>query len=477
VLARWPIEAMQPGDVFITNHPWLCAGHLPDICIITPVFRHGRVVAFCASVAHANDIGGTRDERLPREVYEEGVLIPLSKLYDRGQLNQGLLDVFAANVRFPEEAVGDVEAEVTANEVGAERLLALMDEYGLDDLSALAAEIEGRSERAMRAAIAAIPDGVYRGRSISDGAEEPLVIQAAVDIRGDELYVDYTGSSAQVGRGGTNSPLIYTISHTCYALKCALLPGTPNNEGCYRMIHVSAPEGSILNARYPASCNSRTRTGWHIGPALFDALQQALPENVIAGCGLLQSSRVYCRGADGQGAIVSYFAAGGQGAGWHHDGRPGYIYPSTAAGMAAEIWELRSPTLSVEKRILPDTGGAGRRRGGPGQRIALRRLPGWEGQVGVHFYPDRARYPAPGLLGGQPGAPARVQLNGQTLSPDDPVYREGYLALRDGDLFTFDLPGGGGVGDPRQREPERVRADLERGWVTPEAARTVYGVE
>ena len=265
LLERYPAATLKPGDVLVTNDPWLCAGHLFDIAVVTPCFRDGVLVGLLGTVGHVSDIGGTKDSLRAREIYEEGFQIPPMKLYDAGQPNESLLRLLAENVRNSHQVLGDLHSFVAANALGAERLLAFMAEYGMHDLRALAAVVQGRSEAAMRAAIRALPDGVYTATISNNPLGTPLHYPVKLTIEGDTIAVDFAGAPPQLPQGGLNSTMNYTAAHATYPLKCMLTPGVRGNAGCYRPMSVTAPEGSILNPRRPASVNIRTRTGWYIG--------------------------------------------------------------------------------------------------------------------------------------------------------------------------------------------------------------------
>ena len=476
VLDRHPRQTMQPGDVFITNDPWVSAGHLPDLCVVTPVFRSGQVIAFCATIAHANDIGGTNDDRRPRSVYEEGLQIPILKLYDRGARNETLYAMLRANVRGADEVLGDLEALVAANAVGARRVGQLLDEYGLTDVAELSQAIQARTEQAMRAAIAQVPDGEYRAAVQFDAMERPLTIAVTVRVAGSDMAVDYAGSDPEVRRGGINATLAYTQAQTFYSLMCALTPHLPNNEGSLRPLTIAAPAGCILNCRYPAPVNLRLRSGWHLNTALYAALAAALPGRVMAGSGLLAAMQARGQRPDGGSFNVPFFAGGGQGASQGRDGRAGYIYPSTAAGMSVEIFESRVPLLIRAKRLLADSGGAGQWCGGPGQQVEITPLPGWPEPIEILMAPDRMVCPAPGLQGGRPGGLSRVLVNGEPPAPGSTFYEAGYVTLEsDQEVLTWDFAGGGGWGEPRAREPAAVERDLARGLITSTAAQRLYG--
>jgi len=245
ILARFPVETLQPGDILITNDPWICAGHLFDVAIVTPVFRDGKVVAIIGTIGHVADIGGTKDSLNAREIYEEGFQIPPMKLYRAGVLNEDLVTLLAENVRKSEQVVGDIHAMVSANASGARRLLDFMAEYGLEDLEALATVIQNRAEAAMREAIRRVPDGVYTSEIWSDGMGTPARIPIEVVVKGDAIAVDFAGAPPQALRGGSNCTFGYTAAHTTYPLKCILSPALPANAGSYRPFTVTAPEGSM----------------------------------------------------------------------------------------------------------------------------------------------------------------------------------------------------------------------------------------
>jgi 5-oxoprolinase (ATP-hydrolysing)/N-methylhydantoinase A len=286
LLAKYPPETLVPGDVLVTNDPWLCAGHLFDIAVLTPVFREGRLVGLVGTVGHVSDIGGTKDSLKAREIFEEGIQIPPMKLFRAGVANEDLFTLLAENVRNPAQVLGDVHSFVAANAVGAERLTAFMTEYGIHDLEALAAVLQGRSEKAMREAIAAIPDGIYTSEVWNNPLGTPLRYPVKLTVNGDTIEVDFEGAPPQLPQGGLNCTLNYSASHATYPLKCMLTPNVRGNAGCYRAFTVKAPEGSALNCDKPMAVNLRTRTGWYIAPNIFTALAKAAPGRVQAATGL-----------------------------------------------------------------------------------------------------------------------------------------------------------------------------------------------
>jgi 5-oxoprolinase (ATP-hydrolysing) len=470
LLAAFPRDTLQPGDVLVTNDPWICAGHLYDLAAVTPVFRGGELVGLVGSIAHCSDIGGTRDSMSAREVYDEGIQIPPLKLYRRGEVNRDLVEVIRANVRMGEMVLGDIQAQVSSNQVGADRLVAFMDEYGLDSLTPLAHVVQERAERAMREAIRALPEGVYRSEVTFDGLGEPLTLPCAITVRGDEMTVDWTGAPSQLPRGGINCTYHYTAAHTTYALKSILTPEIPSNAGCFRPLHVTAPEGTILNCRHPASVNQRTQTGWYCGPAVFKALAPVLPGRVQAFTGLPMGMGAY--GVDAGGHVYNdhLFQGGGQGASAHGDGQSSLLYPTSAANVSVEMFESRTPLVVECKELIPDSGGPGRHRGGLGQRVRIRKLvdDGFPALLDLH--PIGMLVAPPGLDGGDAGGRARAYVT------DGKLVMEGGATIslaelrHPGQRATIEIAGGSGYGNPSERPLERVQADLDEGYVSPEGA-------
>jgi len=476
LLARFPADTLVPGDMLITNDPWLCAGHLFDIAVVSPVFRDGRVVALVGTVGHVADIGGTRDSLRAREIFDEGLQIPPMKLARAGVDNADLFTIIAENVRNPAQVVGDIQAFMSANRIGAQRLLAFMDEYGLADLTALAGIVQDRAEQAMRAAIRALPDGAYTSSVSLSPVDKKLTLPLRLTVAGDTIELDFAGAPAQLAQGGVNSTMNYTAAHATYPLKCMLTPDVRGNAGCYRPFRVLAPEGSILNCTRPAAVAARTRTGWYLAPAVFSALAAAAPGAVQSPTGLPVAVNVSGRDAAGTFCADHLFMGGGQGASTHGDGKSGLLYPTSAANTAIEVFEARVPVLVLEKTFLPDSGGAGQTRGGLGQRVRFRKLHDDGLPTLAALFPEGAKAVLPGLAGGQPGARAFAGLR----APDGTLLRD----CGAGELVTLThadevaeivFAGGAGYGDPRRRAAREVAEDLQDGRITEAVARETYG--
>ncbi len=471
-----PEETFQPGDIFITNDPWALAGHLNDICVFSPIFYAEKLVAFTACVLHHSDIGG-RVASDNHEVYEEGLFIPLVKLYEGGALNQPVMDLIRWNVRTPENVIGDIRSQIAANHVCAEKVQGMLAEYGLESLDVLADEIIYRSEASLRAEIAKVPDGVYRGSGRIEQMEgrEDVIIQAAVEVAGSDITVDLAGSSPQVEWGG-NVVYNFTFAYVHMAIKSIFDPEIPNNDGSVSPIRLLAPEGSVVNCRFPAAVAARMQVGHFLTEIIYRALAGALPERVIAGSGGTPATMnvFYGRRHDGQSWHSVLIRGGGMGAGSVRDGAQCYIFPANGANTPVEIFESDTPLIIAERALLADSGGPGRMRGGMGRRVVFI-VPDDEGAplppVNLGIQSGRFRLPPEGLFGGLPGARAQFLVNGK---PGDPY---GLTRLFPGDVVTIDAAGGGGYGEPREREWQALVNDILEGRVSRKRARRDYGVE
>jgi N-methylhydantoinase B len=439
MLRRFPPDRLRPGDVLITNDPWLATGHLPDITVAVPLFRSGALIGFAASVAHSPDIGGRLRGPDSRQVYEEGLQLPIMKLYEGGRLNALLMEIIRQNVRVPDQVVGDLMAQVVSNELTSRRLGELLAEYDLENLTDLAEQINHQSEAAMRSAIESIPDGTYHGQVRPDGDEEPLLINMALTVSGDSIHVDYSGTSSQVDNA-LNTVLNYTFAYTAYPIKCLTSPGIPNNDGSFRPITVDAPEGSLLNPRYPAAVGGRALIGHFLSAAVFSALADVLPERVQAPSG----SPLWCLTMtgehDGEGYAGVYFLNGGQGASANQDGISCLSFPSNVSNTPIELMEQRTPIRVERKALREGSGGAGRHSGGKGQDLDVRLIA--DGPATVSFLADRLRHPADGILGGESGAKGAVTLD------DEPINPKRQIRIQPGSRLRLSTPGGGGYGEP-----------------------------
>jgi N-methylhydantoinase B len=499
-LREYPAKTLEPGDVLITNDPWQTAGQINDMTVLTPVFKNQRVVGYFASTCHAPDIGGKIYSAEAREVYEEGLRIPITKLFSRDEPNHELFRLLRANVRTPDETIGDLYAQTSSNAVGARELLHFMDDFGLETIDPLADEIISRSERAMRQAIRRLPNGRYENEAWSDGFDEPIQIKVTVTIDDEDIFIDFAGSSRQ-SPWGINVVLNYTHAYASFAMKAAITPEIPHNEGSFRPVHVTAPAGSILNCVEPAAVASRHVIGHFLPGVIFGALAQAMPSQLIA-CGSDPIWISVWRGnwpTSHKPFTFSLFQCGGTGARAVKDGLNTTGFPSGVAGVPAEVVENSTPLIQYRRELRTDSGGAGTYRGGLGQwtEIGYRFQPhAVEGEAtspqsaisenqatgenqhsqvemrwAVSTMIDRIHFPATGLLGGKSGAPGEFIVNDNTRPQPKALF-----TLAPESRVQLNPPGGGGYGDPFKRPIAMVLHDVVNGYVSLEAAERDYGV-
>lgn len=473
-LAAFPAATLRPGDVLVTNDPWKTSGHLHDITVVTPAFLGERLVGFFGNICHVADIGGRPFSADGHSRFEEGLFIPPLKLYRAGEPNEDLLAFVRANVRAPEQVVGELHAMTAANDVGVDRLRQSMADFGLESIAAVAEAIIGRTEAATRAAIAALPDGTYTHSAVCDGYEAPVTLAVTLTIDGDQLRADYTGTSPASPRG-INVVLNYTRAYTTYALTCLLTPTVPNNEGAFRPVAVTAPEGCILNCRPPAPVSARHILGHFLPGLIFGALAPVVPDRIMAeGSANLWNVQLNGYERDGAPFTLLWFNAGGTGARPGLDGLSSTAFPSGVSGTAVEIIESRAPIVVRRRQLRPDSGGPGRQRGGLGHWLVL------QGARTDHPYTlspffDRLEYPARGLAGGAAGGGGAYCLRYPDGTEERPLPKA-TVAVDPATEVWIGLPGGGGYGDPRARPPAAVLADVQAGLVSPDRATEDYGV-
>jgi N-methylhydantoinase B len=472
---KLPASSYKPDDVFITNDPWALAGHLNDVCVMSPIFYKGKIVAFTACVFHHSDIGG-RVSSDNHEVFEEGLFIPLVKLYDAGVLNESVLDMIRWNVRTPEEVIGDIRSQIAANHVCAEKIVQMLQDNDLDNLDDLADEVIGRTEKSMRESIGKIPDGIYRAEGKVEQMEgrADIVIKAAIEVKGSDIIVDLDGSSPQVDWGG-NVVYNFTYAYVHMAVKSMFDPYIPNNDGCARPITLKIPEGTVVNCKFPAAVAARMQIGHFMTEIIYRALSKAVPNQVIAASGGTPATMnvFYGRRKDGKPWHSVIIRGGGMGASASTDGHYVSIFPANGANTPVEIFESDTPLIVEKRELLTDSGGAGKMKGGLGRRVVFR-IPDDEyapmPPVNLGIQSGRYRYPPEGLFGGKRGAKAQFLVRGQ---PGNPF---GLTRMKPGDVIIMDAAGGGGFGDPLDRDPEMVQEDVIQGYVSMEKAREDYGV-
>ncbi len=475
VIQSTPLDEYQTGDVIIVNDPWLLAGHLNDVCVLSPIFYKDKPVAFTACVFHHSDIGG-RVSSDNREVYEEGIFIPPIKLYDAGILNEDLLKMIRWNVRTPEEVTGDIRSQVAANHVCGQKIIEMLRDEGLDSLEDLADEIIDRTEQSMRQSIAKIPDGVYPYEGVIEGAgqRQDIKICLTVTVKGSDILVDFANTSPQVN-WGVNVVYNFTYAYVFMAIKSAFDPELPINEGAIRPLTMTAPEQSVVNCAFPAAVAARMQVGHFMTEMVFRALSEAVPKQIIADSGgtPAQTNIFYGKRHDDKPFHTMIIRGGGLGASHAKDGHHCAIFPANGANTPVEILESDTPLLVVARGLVSDSGGPGKMRGGLGRKMILRvpddakaPLP----PVAIAVQAGRYRYPPGGLFEGLPSTKARFLKNGQPADPS------GLTLCEPGDTIAFYSAGGGGFGNPFEREIAAVEQDVLDEYVTPDKAKQDYGV-
>ena len=459
-------------DVYITNDPWMGTGHLHDITVVSPSFRAGQLIGFFACTAHVVDIGGRGFGPDASEVYEEGLLIPIMKFATRSEVSKDLIGMVRANVREPVQVVGDMYSLAACNAAGDRRLHTMMTEFAIVDLVGLSDFIIDTSRAATHAAIAGVPDGSYANQMTVDGYDAPVLMAITLDVAGDRIKADFAGTSG-MSTFGVNVPEVYTRAYACYGLKCAIAPEVPNNTGSLEPFEITAPDGCILAARRPAPVSVRHVLGHFIPDVVFGALHQAMPATVPAeGSSALWNVQISGRPCDPDSGLPSAevltFNSGGTGARPNFDGLSATAFPSGVSTMSVEATEHVGPVTIWRKELRSGSGGAGTTRGGFGQIIEIEPRAGYDFYFNAMF--DRVDHPARGREGGGAGEAGRVALADGTK-----LRSKGRQLIKSGQRLRLSLPGGGGYGDPANRAPALVAADLAAGLISSQDAKADYG--
>ncbi|HEY4040268.1 MAG TPA: hydantoinase B/oxoprolinase family protein [Rhodopila sp.] len=478
-LKKFPAATMRPGDHYITNDPWLGTGHLHDLTVVTPTFHHGTIVGLFANTAHVIDIGGLGMGPEGRSVFEEGMYIPIIKCFEQGVPNQTFFEFMRAGSRLPVELEGDIYSLCACNDAGARRLIEMMDEFEMTSLDPLAAFIFESSHRATLAEVADIPQGVYAAEIYSDGYEEPVRLAASMAVLEDGIEVDFAGTSGLSSRG-INVPPAYCRAYSCFGIKCVVAPDIPNNWASLAPFRMKIPEACILNAPRPYPVSVRHVIGHLLPDLMMGCLHQAVPGRVTAeGASALWNPPLRGGGAisgpsRGNKPVIADFEiitfnSGGTGARPTRDGLNATAFPSGVRTMPVEATENVAPVILWRKELRPDSGGAGRTRGGVGQVMEIGTKGDLEFAVNASF--DRIANAPKGRDGGLNGAPGRIaQKSGGLLRT------KGLQIIPDHDRLVLELPGGAGMGDPAARDPRLVARDVQDGLVSAANAREQYRV-
>jgi N-methylhydantoinase B len=482
MLAKYSLEEMAPGDAFICNDPYLAGGsHLPDISIITPIHHGGAIRFFAGNIAHHADVGGRTPgstSGASRSIFEEGIRLPVIRIARGGAIDEDLLDLIAWNTRDPEERLLDLRTQIGTNLRGGTMLLQLIERMGWPAVEQAIEDILAYTERRLRNRIAALPDGEHRfeGAMDDDGLPGPPVpIVCTARIKGESLELDFAGSGPEA-RGAINLPDSALKASVYYCIKAVLDPGLMPNQGSIDPIAIKAPEGSIVNPRPPAAVAARAVTSNRLCGAVFGALQQALPpERVMASCNDSTSATSISGWNARRGATYVYpeSMGGGAGAFSDHDGMDAvHVHTVNSTNLPAEALELEYPLLLEEYCFVPDSGGAGRHRGGLGMARQVRILA--DGTV-FSARSDAHLIPAAGVFGGKPSNVTRILRNPGTDREEILHSKSAGLVMAAGETIRVETLGGGGWGPPAERPLELLAADLREGKVTRAAAERDYG--
>ena len=479
-LKKFPLATMNPGDHYITNDPWLGTGHLHDLTVVTPAFHNAKAVGVFANTAHVIDIGGLGMGPEGRSVFEEGMYIPIVKCFDRGVPNETFFDFMRVGSRLPVELEGDIYSLCACNDAAVRRLVEMMNEFEMDSLDPLAEFIFDLSGRATLAEIARLPKGTYSGEIWSDGYEEPVKLQASMTIFEDAIEVDYAGTSGLSSRG-INVPPAYCRAYACFGIKCVVAPEIPNNWASLAPFRMKIPDGCILNAPRPYPVSVRHVIGHLLPDLMMGCLHQAVPDRVTAeGSSSLWNpplrggSSVSGQARGNKPVIGDFeiitFNSGGTGARPTADGLDATAFPSGVRTMPVEATENVAPLIIWRKELKPDSGGAGRTRGGVGQIMEFATKGDLEFAVNASF--DRIGHAPKGREGGLNGA------NGVVRTQSGKILRtKGYQVIPDGDRLILELPGGAGMGNPITRDPDAVIRDVRDGLVSAANAKALYKVD
>jgi len=471
---RFAIQDMKPGDIYMTNDPWIASGHLNDFLLLMPAFLDGRIVGFTSCTSHLVDLGGSGMGPDGSDIFDEGLMIPPCKLADAGVVNMLLLDIIKANSREPVSNEGDIYALLACCEAGAHRLSEMMVEFGIDDLGFLANHIIETSKRGTLDAIAALPQGSYHNTLMIDGYEKEITLAATLTVEAERIHLDYAGTSGY-SKKGINVPLNYAAAYSVFAMRCIIGPDIPNNAGSLEPFVVAGPTDCILNAQWPAPVAMRHTIGQMTPDLVFGCLHQAVPRLIPAegaSCmydlPLRNTPEAVSRG--GQQFALELVHNGGIGARPGKDGLSVTSFPSGVWGSQVETTENSAPVRYLCRELRRDSGGNGEYRGGLGQRIEMEST--CEDGFLVFLSVERVKFPASGRNGGHDGALGRIRIDDSADLPG-----KGVIRVEPGQRLIFETPGGGGFGDPKFRNCETVKSDLEAGLISSQIARDVFGLD
>jgi N-methylhydantoinase B len=469
-LDKYPLKDMHPEDIYLTNDPWKAAGHLNDFMLVRPCFHQGQLIGFTSCTSHLADLGGLGFGPDGSDVLDEGLFVPIIKLVDAGKLDENFMSILKSNSRVPIEVEGDTYALMTCVECGSRRTSECLADIGITDLVQISDYIIDTSRDQTRALINALPQGVYHYDMRVDGYDAPLDLVAKMTIGKGDITVDFSGSSGRSTKG-INCPLNYASAYACFALKCALAPDIPNNEGALAPLVITAPADSIVNAQYPAPVAMRHVVGQLLPDVIFGCLHQAVPGRVPAEGTCCLWDLPMRGGYSGSGHTkfaTELVHNGGTGGRFGKDGLSATAFPSGVMGSLVEITESVSPLIIWRREYRPDSGGPGEFRGGLGQILEISSSE--DAPISLFAALDRIYHAPRGREGGKDGECGALSLsNGAQLRP------KGEQVIPAGERLIVLTPGGAGYGNPHDRDPALIAQDIEFGLTSPEHATSQYG--
>jgi N-methylhydantoinase B len=465
-------DELEPGDAILTNDSWIGGGHLPDMIIITPIFYGDELVAFTGAIGHVGDVGGAMGAWATdlQQVYEEGLIIPPVKLYEQNKRNEKITAIIRNNVRVPDQIVGDIEALRSGTTLGADRVQELTEDYGVEQFDQAGEEILDRSEQALRSNIDNLQDGTYKQETILTIDDYELSIPVAATIDGSEIHIDFSGASDEIN-AGINVPYTNTRAVTAYILQAMVAPEIENTDGVFEPLTITAPKGTIVNASRPISTDGRTIVYQRFEDRLIQAIGEVVPDRRVASSGKFQVISFNGVDPDGQEFVAANLGIAPFPARPNKDGMNTGLFPTNARNVPIETFEKYSPLLVEKKGLVANSEGAGQYRSGLSEEFVVRNPT--DNDINVSITSDNADRAPFGIEGGTEGTTSMVEsiTKGEEINPN------GRYVMNPGEVLRFQTASAGGFGDPAERDPERVKQDHRRGYISASRANTGYGTD
>ena len=466
ILEKYKLQKISDGDVFITNDPWIGSTHLPDFNIISPVFYKKMIVAYVGTVAHVSDVGGHLGDLEASDMFMEGLRVMPNKFYDKGNISSIIEEFIASNCRVPDLVLGDLKAIVGTHQIAKKKIVELLSDYRLNDLKEVSERIRNLSTEYLQKQISKIPNKITEYSLKCDGYLEEFELKLKMFVKNKNLIFDFTGSSEQQWHSAINAAYSISYSTLVYPVKCMLASKIPNNDGLIVPIKMVAPEGSIVNCTFPAPVKARAKVIKHIPPLVFGAFEKILPDQVISAAGGIFPVHFVGKNDDLKHFAVHMLPHGGLGAMKSSDGKFPSAYPHNSIVTPSEIIESKCPVKVISKEIIVDSCGAGKFRGGPGQKIVFKNI--GQNIITLTIRPDMIKYPAKGLWGGKNGVNGRVILNDKEIFDFKPI------DWGPGEEVALIVPSGGGYGEPKKRDENDILNDLINGLCSVKESNRIY---